>query len=163
MDSRSAINATLQTSMMVLRSYVQDLSKSELLSRPGDGCNHIAWQLGHLVSSQAHLLNALVPGVAPALPPGFADAHSKGNATSEEPSAFYSADEYLKLFDAINSAFISAINKMSDDDLDKPGPESFRSRFPTVGSIAVLMATHPLMHAGQIVPVRRKFGKPIVI
>ena len=40
---------------------------------------------------------------------------------------------------------------------------ALRRRFPTVGSIFTLIATHPMMHAGQFVVVRRQLGKPIVI
>jgi hypothetical protein len=35
--------------------------------------------------------------------------------------------------------------------------------FPTMASMFILTATHPLMHAGQFVPVRRALGKPVVI
>ncbi len=163
MDSRSAIASTLDMSMMVLKSYISDLSRDELISRPGDGCNHVAWQLGHLITSQASLLNGVEPGAAPELPSGFAEKHGKENAGNNNPNDFYSPEEYIAYFDSINNAVIESLKKKSDADLDAPSPEHFRKMFPTVGDIYILMATHPMMHAGQIVPIRRKLSKPIVI
>lgn len=163
MDSRAAIASTLNMSMLVLKSYISDLSREELISRPGEGCNHVAWQLGHLIASQASLLNGIDPGAAPELPTGFAEKHGKDNAGNNNASDFYSSEEYLKYFESVNSAVINSLHKKSDADLDAPSPEHFRSMFPTVGDIYVLMATHPMMHAGQIVPIRRRLSKPIVI
>ena len=40
--------------------------------------------------------------------------------------------------------------------LDAPSPESFREYFPTVGQMFTLIGTHPMMHAGQFVVVRRQ-------
>ena len=34
---------------------------------------------------------------------------------------------------------------------------------PTLGGLFVLLANHPMMHAGQFVVVRLKLGKPVVI
>jgi hypothetical protein len=58
---------------------------------------------------------------------------------------------------------VAALDELPAADLDRPSPEPFRKRFPTVGSMLTLIATHPMMHAGQFVVVRRQLGKPIVI
>ncbi|MBC7967636.1 MAG: DinB family protein, partial [Fuerstia sp.] len=52
MDVKSAIKETFGISNMVLNSYVGDFTDAELMRRPGPGCNHVAWQLGHLISSE---------------------------------------------------------------------------------------------------------------
>jgi hypothetical protein len=153
----------MDTSSMVLKSYVGDLTDAELLRRPGPGCNHVAWQLGHLISSCCSLVDSLVPGAAPKLPEGFAAAHSKETVGSDDPAKFRTKQEYLDLYDKVHAAAMEALARQSEADLDKPGPENFRSMFPTAGAMWVLVATHPLMHAGQIVPLRRALGKPVVI
>ena len=71
--------------------------------------------------------------------------------------------EYQALLKRVNDAVVRAIDTMSESDLDAPGPEHFRSMFPTVGDVMVLLVTHAMMHAGQWVPVRRTLGKPVVI
>ncbi|MBM3963885.1 MAG: DinB family protein [Planctomycetes bacterium] len=163
MKSQDILKSTLKVTTMVTDSYVNDLTDIELLTRPGVGCNHIAWQLGHLISSNAQILNSLAPGSAPELPSGFAEQHSKATAGSDDPKGFLSKSEYQALLTRVNDAVVAVIDRMSESDLDAPGPEHFRSMFPTVGDVMVLLATHALMHAGQWVPVRRSLGKPVVI
>lgn len=163
MNTKQAITSTMDISLMVLKQYVGDLSDAELMQRPGPGCNHLAWQLGHLISSECGLLESLAPGAAPELPAGFKDTHEKENAVSDNPKDFCTKQQYVDLLDKVNAATRTALEKVSDADLDKPAPENFRAMFPTAGQIWILIATHPLMHAGQFVPVRRALNKPIVI
>ena len=77
MNAIDVLRSTYSTSMMVLKSYVGDLSDAELLKRPHEGCNHLAWQLGHLIASECMLVGQLSPGAAITLPDGFADQHGK--------------------------------------------------------------------------------------
>jgi len=163
MNSQDAIRTTLEISSMVLKSYVSDLSDAELMTRPGKGCNHLAWQLGHLISSECMLLESVQPGAAAALPDGFAEQHNKETAGEDDAAKFCTKDEYLELYDKVQAATLAALAKTTDADLDGPAPEKFREMFPTVGHIYVLIATHPMMHAGQFVPVRRALDKPILM
>src|SRR5262249_7876415 len=127
------------------------------------GCNHIAWQLGHLIASENQLLEMVAPGTGIELPAGFAEQHSKEKKDDDNPEHFLSRQRYQELFEKMHAATLAAIATMSDADLDKPGPPQFQPMCPTVGDVVVLIATHGLMHAGQFVPVRRKLGKPVVI
>ena len=69
----------------------------------------------------------------------------------------------MDLWGKVKAATFAALDGMSDEDLDKPAPEELQSFCPTVGSTFVLIGTHPMMHAGQMVPIRRKLEKPIVM
>lgn len=161
MNSRDAIATTAAVSTMVLKGYIEDLSDEELMQRPHPECNHLKWQLGHLVASEQALLESICPGKGVALPDGFAEAHSPETANRNDPQEFESKQTYLELLDAVESASLAALGELSEEDLDQPSPEHFRNMFPTVGHIFVLIATHRMMHAGQFVPVRRNLGKPI--
>ena len=163
MNTQEAITTTLNTSSMVLSGYISDLSDADLMVRPGEGCNHLAWQLGHLIASECSLLEMVSPGAAAELPEGFAEAHSKEAAGEEDASKFCTKQEYLDLLEKVHAATVAALSKCSDEDLDQPGPKDFGDMFPTVGHVYVLIATHPMMHAGQFVPVRRKLGKPVLM
>lgn len=163
MNANDTLCTTLDTSSMVLNKYLEDLSDADLMKRPGPGCNHIAWQLGHLISSEGRLLDAVAPGSAVDLPAGFAEKHSKETTDDNNPANFCTKQEYLNLFEKVHTATKAAIAKFSEADLDKPAPEHLRSMFPTVGHVYVLIATHSMMHAGQLVPVRRALGKAVVI
>lgn len=163
MQTSDAILHTYGMSQMVLQSYVGDLTDAELLQRPHEDCNHIAWQLGHLISSEARLLESVAPGKGIELPEGFAEKHDKENAGSNDPADFSSKEEYLALFAKLKEALQSAVTTCSAEDLDAPGPEFLKGFADTAGAVYVLIATHPMMHVGQFVPVRRALGKPVVI
>ncbi|MEO2046647.1 MAG: DinB family protein [Pirellulales bacterium] len=162
MNTQEAIGATFSTSSMVLNAYFSDLTDAELMTRPAAGCNHLAWQLGHLIASECHLLESLAPDSAAELPDGFAEQHGKENAGEDDASKFCSKQEYLDLFDKVRAATLASLAKFTDADLDKPGPEDFAQICPTVGHVFVLIASHGMMHAGQFVPARRKLGKPVL-
>jgi len=162
MNTQEAISATLGTSSMVLNGYFGDLTDAELLTRPAEECNHLAWQLGHLIASECELLEKICPGSAAELPDGFAEQHGKETTSEDDAAKFCTKQEYLDLFEKVHAATLAALEKCSDADLDKPGPEEFGEWCPTVGHVFVLIATHGMMHAGQFVPVRRKLGKPVL-
>lgn len=163
MNTFDAIKQTYGFGQMVLNGYLGDLSDADLMVRPADGCNHIAWQLGHLICSESNLLEMVVPGAAASLPEGFESNHSKENAGSDDAALFLTKAEYMELFQKTQAATFAALEGLSDSDLDQPGPESMKDFCPTVGSLFILIATHVMMHVGQIVPLRRKLDKPIVM
>jgi hypothetical protein len=133
------------------------------MRRPGDACNHLAWQLGHLISSEVRLLDSVAPGQGIELPDGFADAHSKEKCNNDDAAAFHGKDAYIELFDKVRAASLAALDAYAESDLDNSAPEDFRNFCPTMGDMFTLIATHPMMHAGQFVIVRRQLGKPILM
>lgn len=163
MNAKDAIRSSLEMSRSILTAYISDLSDQELMTRPGPGCNHIAWQLGHLIISERGLLEAVSPGSAPALPDGFEKAYSRETPCTDNAKEFCSKATYVELLDKLKDASLKALEKFPDASMDEPGPESMRDYAATKGDVFNLIATHPLMHAGQFVPVRRALGKPVVI
>jgi hypothetical protein len=163
MDTRGAFFAGMNLGEYIVQAYLGDLSDAELLMRPTPGANHIAWQLGHLISSEQTLMEGIAPGTMPPLPAGFAEKHTKETTQVDDPRAFLTKAEYLKLKAEQRSAARAAIAKFTDADLDRPAPEKFRKMFPTVGVVVALIGMHDIMHAGQWAVLRRKLGKPIVI
>lgn len=162
MKAQEVLKTNHDMSTMVLKSYISDLSDAELMSRPGPGCNHIAYQLGHLIASECHLLESVVPGAAAKLPDGFAEKHSKENAHCDDAAQFFSKDEYLEQLDRVQAATTAALDKITDTQLDAPAPDEFISWCPTVGAMFVIITTHRMMHVGQFVPIRRALNKPIL-
>ena len=163
MQATEAIQNAYAMSQMVLKSYVGDLSDEDLRHRPHPKCNSIAWQLGHLILSEQRLLQSIGVEVTLDLPEGFDQTHDKENAASNDPSGYLSRDDYLALFEKLQSHATEALAQTSAEALDEPGPEFLKGFADTVGAVYVLVATHAMMHVGQFVPVRRELGKPIVI
>ncbi|MCS6976428.1 MAG: DinB family protein [Gemmatales bacterium] len=163
MTTKDALLLNLEMGLFVLKSYVSDLSDADLLRRPAPKANHLAWQLGHLITSEHQIMNMIAPGSMPPLPPGFAENHDKAAAGVDDPARFLSKTAYLEIFDQQRAATKKALANLADADLDKPGPEPLRRVAPTVGACLVLVGNHPMMHAGQFAVVRRLLDKPILI
>lgn len=159
MTAKDLIRQTIEFCHFVTRAYVEDLTDAELLVRSVPGANHIAWQLGHLITSMHQMLGALNQA-PPALPEGFESAHAKATSTSNDPALFATKARYLELLDQMKAASLAAVDATADSHLDDPSPEPMREYAPTIANILMLLGTHLLMHAGQFVPIRRKLGKP---
>ena len=165
MNAKDAIVQVHDTADRVVSAYLDGLSDADLLVRPVAGQNHIAWQLGHLISTERTFLETLKPGSSPPLPEGFETAHGRDDESthSDDAARFQTKDKYLALKKAQREATLAYVSGLSESDLDAPAPEKFIKRTPTIGALLVLNGTHYLMHAGQFVSVRRKLAKPIAI
>jgi hypothetical protein len=147
----------------IVNAYLGDLSDADLLLRPVEGQNHIAWQLGHLISSERMMVEGVKAGSCPPLPAGFDEAHNKEASTSSDTKGFLTKQRYLDLYNTQRAATKAVIQSLSDADLDQPGPERMRQIAPTVGALFGLAGQHVLMHVGQFVSVRKKLKKPVTI
>jgi uncharacterized damage-inducible protein DinB len=156
MKAKEAIKMAIEMGDMVSLPYLEDLNDSELMRRPCPGCNHINWQIGHLIASENHLLNQVVPGSLPPLPAGFAEKYSKETAASDDASKFSKKDELLTIHKQQRAATLAALDKLTDDKLDAATGLDYA---PTLGSALSLQGSHWLMHAGQWVVVRRQLGR----
>jgi len=163
METKQALQTTMNMGLHVLSTYVSDLSDADLMQRPSKDCNHLAWQLGHLIASEVQLLESVCPGKAADLPEGFVEQHSKETRGSDDPNQFCNKEEYEALFKQVRQVTLTALEELPSEDLDLPGPEWIRDHCPTVGHLFTLIGTHPMMHAGQFAVARRELGKPVLI
>jgi hypothetical protein len=156
MNARQAIKMAIESGDMVSLMYLEDLSDAELMHRPCPGCNHINWQVGHLIIAENSMLNKVAPEAVPPLPAGFTEKYAKETATSDDASKFCKKDELLKIHKQQRAATLAALEKMTDDKLDAPSGLDFA---PTTGAVFSLQGGHWLMHAGQWAVVRRQLGR----
>ena len=164
MNAKDAIRQSIEMTDMLTGKYLEDLDDSAFFLRPIAGMNHIAWQVGHLISTERRAVESIKPGSCPPLPEGFDDKHVMGVGHVDDPKQFFTKDEYLGFWKAQRAATMAVLNSMEDADLDAPAPEKLRGMAPTVGHALNLMGgIHPMMHAGQYVAVRRAMDKPIAM
>ncbi len=156
MNSCQAIKLSIDTGDMVCMMYLNDLSDADLLKRPSAGCNHINWQIGHLIVSE-HKMVAGCGYAMPALPAGFEAAYTKETSASDDASKFMTKAQLLDAYKAQRAGTLAALAKTSDADLDKTTGVEY---MPTVGAMFSLQGSHWLMHAGQWAVVRRQLGHP---
>ncbi len=159
MTPKDVFRQVLGSGDRLLRAYVGDMSDADLLVRSVPGSNHAAWQLGHILTGTSRMLTALGrPAID--LPEGFAAAYSAETSTSNDPARFATNAEYLALLDKAKAAILAANEATPDANLDAPGPEAMREFAPTVGAVLTILGGHWLMHSGQLLPIRRKLGRP---
>jgi hypothetical protein len=157
MNAKQVIKKAIDSSSGICMAYVGDLDDTDLLRRPAPGCNHINWQLGHLIAAEHMMIDKVAPGSIPPLPSGFAEKYTKETASKDEAGAFSSKVDLLRVHQEQRAATLAALEKLSDSDLDKPSGIEW---CPTVGETFAGQGTHWLMHAGQWAVVRRQLGRP---
>src|SRR5947209_2544899 len=101
MQAKEAIKTALKSTQGMIPMYLNDLSDADLLVRPAPGANHVAWQLGHLISSECGLGEA-VGAKYPELPAGFKEQHGEKNASSDK--GFGTKASYLGLYNKVREA-----------------------------------------------------------
>lgn len=163
MSPKDALKLSIGMSDFIINSYIGDLSDADILIRPVPGMNHIAWQLGHLISAEHRFVEMVKPGSCPALPAGFDEAHNKEAAQSDDSAKFLPISNYQELWKAQRAATLSVLDSVSESELDKTDPANFPEWAPNVASLLAMSGTHALMHCGQFVAVRRLLGKPVLI
>lgn len=159
MDAKTAMRWQLDFARNATKTLLKDLSDADLRERYFPTANHLAWQLGHLISSEHQLVNGVRPGSMPALPPGFKETHGDKHAKDDE-GAWATIEEYLRLYDEQRQGTLKVLEEIDPAEFDHPAPEALRNFIPTVGAVFQLAALHEMMHSGQITAVRRKLGKP---
>ncbi len=160
MNLQAALKYNCGMSDMVWKSYVQDLNDEDLMVRPVPGANHIKWQIGHLIVSEARFNSLASPKLAVALPSGFEERYSAKSCGSDDPADFDSKATLLALADEQRAVTMAIIDHLDEVDLDARTPEHMQAYCPTVGDALVLIGSHWLMHAGQWAITRRKLGRP---
>ncbi len=157
MNSREAIKLSIDSGDMISMMYLGDLTDQDLMRRPCPGCNHINWQVGHLIAAEHKMGNTAVPDSMPDLPDGFEEKYSKETAGIDDPAKFCTKEELLAVYKDQRKATLAALENLSKSDLDH---ETGVEYAPTVGAMFSLQGSHWLMHCGQWAVVRRQLGRP---
>lgn len=158
--AKDMIRNTSDMANFVMNAYLEDLPEEAFFEAAGPGLNPLAWQLGHLISSERGWLEKIKPGSCPALPEGFDAAHSKATAAPNAFQKVATKAEYLAAWNAQRAATLAVLDSLPEEALDGPTGIDFA---PTVATLLNMTGVHPLMHAGQFVALRRKHGLGVKI
>ena len=159
MSIATHIVGSLEMPTFIVKGYLGDLTDADLMVRPAENMNHIAWQLGHLIFAETYHISELNSGAMPTLPEGFKEMHAKDVATCDDPAKFLTKDEYIRLMDQQRAGTLSILSGLSDEELSQLSPQSIHYMGPTIGAVFANMGTHWMMHAGQWAVIRRQLGK----
>ncbi|QEG21764.1 DinB family protein [Mariniblastus fucicola] len=163
MNVNEAIKLGIDCADMICGAYLDDLTNEEAMQRPHSGCNHVNWQIGHLIASDNAMCNGCVPGSVPALPDGFEEKYSKEKAASDNADDFIPKTELMEIYRNQRQVIKDVLAGLSEEQLSAASPESFQSYAPTVASLFSMIGSHWLMHSGQWTVLRRELGREIVI
>jgi hypothetical protein len=159
MDFKDAVRSTLRISDFLVQGSLADITPQELMLRPAPDANHIAWQLGHCIAAERHLVEAAAPGSMPELPDGFANRHRRDGPVSDNPSDYLAKDDYLRLAKEMREGTLQVLDGFSDADFDKPVTARVPPFVKCAGDCFATIGPHWSLHAGQWVVLRRKLGR----
>jgi hypothetical protein len=160
MDARAAIKMSLDMADMVSQTYLKDMDDTDLMRRPAEGCNHVNFQIGHIIISENKMMGSVEGCSMPALPEGMEAMYSADNTVSDDAADFMTKDQLMAAFAEQRAVSLATLESLSDEQLDG---ETGIHYAPTIGCLLSLLGSHWLMHCGQWVVVRRLCDKPIVM
>src|SRR5579884_372685 len=138
----------LERNLEMVKATLADFSDADMLARPVPAANHAAWQLGHLICSEARMV-AAAKNAAPALPPGFETKFTPETSKTDDPNFFPRKSELLDQFAKTRAASVQWVRTLKESDLAQPTPERLHRFAPTVAHLAATMPVHVAMHTGQ--------------
>ncbi len=157
MKAVEPIKYSIDMSSQICQGTLADLTDAEMLHRPAPACNHINWQVGHLIVAEHGLISKEFPGALPPLPAGFAEKYTSETSKVDDPKKLATKAELLAVAEKQHAAGLAALAKLSDSDLDR----KLEGWTPNVGALfQAAMGSHWMMHVGQWSVIRRQLGRP---
>jgi hypothetical protein len=165
MDFKTYLVGALKGNVAFISHTLGDLTDADMFVRPCPGANHAAWQLGHLIASEASVQKELAPSHAVSLPDGFSklynmEANKQDDAAKFAP--FNTKAQLLELFSKVREGTAAWVESMTPAQLDAPSPDKYKAWAGTIGELVTGQMTHTMMHLGQFQVLRRKLGKPVL-
>jgi len=160
MNSKAAIKICIDMADMVCGAYLGDLTDSEMMQRPHPACNHINWQVGHLIVAEHQMMSKAQGYSMPALPAGMAEMYSKETQGSDNSSQFMTKSALMAAMQEQRAGTLKILEQISEAELDTATGIDYA---PTIASLLSMQGSHWMMHAGQWVIVRRNLGKAVLI
>lgn len=146
-----------------LLKLVADMDDRQLLHRPAGGRgNNALWNLGHVFGGEARM--AAWGGASVSVPPlACGEAFARGSEPSDDPACNPTRQVLLDYAAAVRDQTLAALDEMTDAELDQPPVGNAPPLFATRGFCWQVVATHEMMHAGQITVIRKELSLPPVL
>ena len=160
MNTVQFIKSSLENNKGWLCGLVQDMADAPLTRPTPNGGNHPWWVLGHVVVSEAFLLDCCLEG-KPNRYEAWREHFGNGTTPSDTGEGYPSLDELFAAFDAVRADALTYIDSLSEGDLDQKSqaPEEYGPMFSTVHGVLAAMIGHPYMHSGQVADARKAAGR----
>ncbi len=131
-----------------------------------DGCpSHIAWQVGHLATTEYFLTVYRVRGRQRSdndvIPKDFLRRFAKGTSAVADPDAYPTPEQLREVLHAVHELALRELPQFTQEQLDESAVEPYAG-YPTKLGSLFFCAQHEMLHAGQIGLIRRQLGLPPV-
>ena len=160
MTGIDVIKAGLESSRQWFMALASDVQDALLTPPTARGGNHPLWVLGHVVCSEAGMINGFVLG-KPSPLAKWDKLFGMGSQPLPDASQYPSLAELLSEFDKTRADTLKVLGGLNDSDLDSPSkaPPHLRGMFGTVGQCFLAVGLHATFHGGQVADARRAAGK----
>ena len=151
--------------LVFARNYTLQLLASTKLEdwfrQPPGGVSNIAWQVGHVATSQYRLVLERFRGAKPEdaalIAPEFMKLFGKDSVPDPDPRKYPTAEEIRATFDRVYQQAMKELKTVDDAELDKP-PLMPHALFKTKLWALTWCIQHETLHTGQIGLLRRLLG-----
>jgi hypothetical protein len=160
MTGIDAIKASLETSHQWFMALMSDVQDALLTAPTPKGGNHPLWALGHVVYSEASLVNGFVLGKPNPLA-RWEHLFDMGSQPIADAGKYPSVAELLSEFERVRTDTLKVLSGFTDADLDSPSkaPAHLKDMFGTIGQCFVTLGMHTTFHGGEVADARRAAGK----
>lgn len=143
-------------------SLLEDFSDRDWFRQPSEGVTHIAWQVGHLATSQYSLglvrLRGEMPDDARLVPLAFREHFIRGSAPTADAQQYPSPAHIIEVLSRVHAAVAEEVAKHTNADLEQPQLGKPHPLFNTKIGGLFWCARHEMLHAGQIGLLKRLLG-----
>lgn len=153
---------TYNLNLAYAQKLAADVPEDQMCAQPVPGrvMNHPAFLLGHMAWASDSVAGMLDQQPTHA---DWKELFGTGAKPLAERSRYPAKADLLKSLEDAHIRMAAALAKATPEALAAPAPERMRSRFPTVGHMALgLMTAHEGTHLGQFSAWRRAMGLPSV-
>lgn len=162
MNATDLLQQQMTMTKMMTTALLEDLADAPLTAPTAHGGNHPLWIAGHLVFSEAGLVNYMALGRPNPLE-DWKQVFGRGTQPEYDAAHYPVAiPEILAKWEEVRAGTLAELTKLTDADLDTPSAKFAPERaamFGTYGRVFSAVATHPLMHRGQLADARRSLGR----
>jgi len=150
----------LQASNGWIFGLIADMQDEPFTAPTPNGGNHPLWVLGHLVFSEARMVNVFMKGQENPLE-DWTDNFGIGSTPTDNANQYPTFAELLAKFEEVRAETLAFLATLSDADLDKPShaPEEYKDFFGTIGQCFATLNLHIGFHGGQVADARRAAGR----
>ena len=132
-------------------------SAEEWTHQVHDKANHALWFAGHIGTVDNFAISMVDPEKADERA-GYQKAFGMGSKPTSNTEDYPPAAEVVAYMRERRKVLLSSLDKLSDEDLDKPTPEGAPDFLKTLGEVFELVVWHEGMHGGQVSVAHRALG-----